>query len=154
MAKKENRPAVDPLAGLAYGKSKEEREEQRRLEEQNRQEEQRRQEELRKQDEARMAEEKKTAEAAVQVQEPVKETDRQTTVKENKSAAGQGNLASVYAEKKKNLPQTRSVRLQVVITPAISERLDKLVENREIRSKNDLINFLLESYFDMLNEAE
>ena len=148
MAKKENRPTVDPLAGLDYGRSKAEREEQRR------QEEMRRQEELRKQEEARLAEMKRSEEAAAQNHEAAKEVEQQTSKEEKSPAAGQGNLASVYAEKKKNLPQTRNVRLQVVITPAISERLDQLVKSHEIRSKNDLINFLLESYFDMLDEAK
>jgi len=148
MAKKENRPTVDPLAGLAYGQSRAEREEQRK------QEELRRQEEQRKQEEIRLAEEKKAAEEAAQAQEIIKDAEQQAAKVEKKPAAGQGNLASVYAEKKKKMPQTRSVRLQVVVTPAISERLDKLVESREIRSKNDLINFLLESYFEMLDETK
>lgn len=67
-------------------------------------------------------------------------------------APEKGNLAAVYAEKTVIPKELRTRRIQVVVTPSIEEKLNELVAERKIRSKNDLINFLLESYFAMLEE--
>ena len=57
------------------------------------------------------------------------------------------SLAASYAERKTEL-DTRSVRLAVFITQSMSEKLNQSVRDRKIKSKNDLVNFLLEQYFE------
>ena len=42
--------------------------------------------------------------------------------------------------------ETRSQRLQFVVKPSVNAKLDQLVREGKIKSKNDLVNFLLESY--------
>ena len=42
--------------------------------------------------------------------------------------------------------ETRSKRVQVVIKPSTNKALDALVRQGKIKSKNDLINFLLEDF--------
>ena len=101
------------------------------------------------------------------VEAPVKETVAETpaTVEQNPPmveetknepvvapAPEKGNLAAVYAEKTVIPNETRTKRIQVVVTPSIDASLNELVANRKIRSKNDLINFLLESYLSMVKE--
>ena len=44
--------------------------------------------------------------------------------------------------------ETRSQRVQIVIKPSVNEQLDKLVKQKVIKSKNDLVNFLLESWIN------
>lgn len=44
--------------------------------------------------------------------------------------------------------ETRSKRIQIVIKPSVNKALDRLVRQKKIKSKNDLVNFLLESYIE------
>lgn len=44
--------------------------------------------------------------------------------------------------------ETRSQRLQIVVKPSVNKKLDKLVKQKKIKSKNDLINFLVEDYLE------
>ena len=46
--------------------------------------------------------------------------------------------------------EMRSKRVQFVIKPSVNEKLDQLAQNGTIKSKNDLVNFLLESYIAQL----
>lgn len=46
--------------------------------------------------------------------------------------------------------EKRSQRLQFVVKPSVNARLDELAQNGTIKSKNDLVNFLLESYIAQL----
>lgn len=46
--------------------------------------------------------------------------------------------------------ETRSKRIQIVIKPSVNQKLDRLVRQEKIKSKNDLINFLLEQYISSL----
>lgn len=46
--------------------------------------------------------------------------------------------------------ETRSKRVNLVIKPTLNSALDKMVEEGKIKSKNDLINFLLENYIAQL----
>lgn len=48
--------------------------------------------------------------------------------------------------------ETRSQRVQIVVKPSVNEKLDSLVKQKKIKSKNDLVNFLLESYIAQLEE--
>ena len=42
--------------------------------------------------------------------------------------------------------EKRSTRLQFVVKPSVNVKLDQMVKEGKIKSKNDLVNFLLESY--------
>ena len=58
-----------------------------------------------------------------------------------------------YAGKLKAASETeaRTSRIQVVVTPTTANRLNVLVNQGKIKSRNDLINFLVESYLDSVN---
>ena len=71
------------------------------------------------------------------VAEPVQEQERVVN-----------SLVASYEDKRKIEDEPRSVRIQVVVTQSISDKLNDSVAKREIKSKNDLINFLLESYYN------
>lgn len=63
-------------------------------------------------------------------------------------------LAEIYADKMDKRQQesekARKVRIQVVVTRNTAKMLDELVAQQKIKSKNDLINFLLEGYLETL----
>lgn len=44
--------------------------------------------------------------------------------------------------------QLRNKRIQIVVTSRVGEALDRLVSKKKIKSKNDLVNFLLEKYLE------
>ena len=44
--------------------------------------------------------------------------------------------------------ETRSKRIQIVIKPSVNKELDRLVKQKKNKSKNDLVNFLLESFIE------
>lgn len=44
--------------------------------------------------------------------------------------------------------EIRNKRLQFVVKPSVNKALDKLVKQKKIKSKNDLVNFLLEQYIE------
>lgn len=46
--------------------------------------------------------------------------------------------------------EMRNKRVQFVIKPSVNEKLDELAKSGAIKSKNDLVNFLLESYIAQL----
>lgn len=48
--------------------------------------------------------------------------------------------------------ETRSQRVQIVVKPSVNEKLDLLVKQKKIKSKNDLVNFLLESYIAQMED--
>lgn len=58
------------------------------------------------------------------------------------------SLAEIYREKFQPADEKRTERIQIVVTPTVSRKLDELVRDRKIKSKNDLINFLLEGYLE------
>lgn len=43
--------------------------------------------------------------------------------------------------------EQRTVRIQAVVTETTARKLDALTKEKKIKSKNDLINYLLEEYF-------
>ena len=49
-----------------------------------------------------------------------------------------------------NQEEKRCQRVQIVVKPSVNQKLDLLVQQKKIKSKNDLINFLLESYISQL----
>lgn len=60
------------------------------------------------------------------------------------------SMAAIYANKLQLEDQPRTVRIQAVVTQNTATRLDELVKERKIRSRNDLINFLLEGYLEQI----
>lgn len=62
-------------------------------------------------------------------------------------APAAGSIQSSYAAKLKQKKETRSVRTTISLTPAVYEKLTAATEAGEIKSANDLINYLLEQYF-------
>ena len=95
--------------------------------------------------------------------EPVKKavkTAKKATKTEKKAAekpAEQGSAApteqasirSTYvASFKEKKRETRSVRTTISLTPRVYEHLTRATEAGDIKSANDLINYLLEQYFE------
>lgn len=58
-------------------------------------------------------------------------------------------LAESYADTVR-FGEARVVRIQAVVSQNTAKKLDELVSTRKIKSKNDLINFLLEGYLETL----
>ena len=54
-------------------------------------------------------------------------------------------LVSTY-EAQKRVQEPRSVRFQAVITQSVNAKLNELAHTGKIKSRNDLVNFLLERY--------
>lgn len=48
---------------------------------------------------------------------------------------------------KKNI-ETRSAKLNILVKPSTASKLQESVNKGKIRSRNDLINYLLEKYFE------
>ena len=103
-------------------------------------------------------------EAPVQQEAPVQETAApqpaapEAVAPEAVASAGEGSaapapmsLADVYKGKMQAKAEARSARLQVVVTPTTAAKLDELVKEHRINSKNDLINVLLEEYLRTLD---
>ena len=42
--------------------------------------------------------------------------------------------------------ETRSQRLQIIVKPSVGETLDRMVKENKIKSKNDLINNLIDNF--------
>ena len=62
------------------------------------------------------------------------------------------NIHNKHTQQTYTIPQEekRSQRLQFVVKPSVNEKLDQMVKDGTIKSKNDLVNFLLESYIAQL----
>ena len=62
------------------------------------------------------------------------------------------HIHNTHTQHAYTMPQEekRSQRLQFVVKPSVNEKLDLLVKQEKIKSKNDLVNFLLESYLAQL----
>ena len=48
--------------------------------------------------------------------------------------------------------EIRNKRLQIVVKPSVNEVLERLVKQKKIKSKNDLVNFLLEQFIEQNKE--
>lgn len=81
------------------------------------------------------------------IPEPVEETQN-TEITAEQTEKLDKTLFSSYAEAFKPPAPPRNVRFQIVIPVSIAEKLEKLRKEQKIKSKNDLINFLLERYFE------
>ena len=61
----------------------------------------------------------------------------------------QASIRSTYvASFKEKKRETRSVRTTISLTPRVYEHLTRATEAGDIKSANDLINYLLEQYFE------
>ena len=92
--------------------------------------------------------------------EPVKKAEKpakKAAVKQAQKPAEQGSAApteqasirSTYvASFKEKKRETRSVRTTISLTPRVYEHLTRATEAGDIKSANDLINYLLEQYFE------
>lgn len=76
----------------------------------------------------------------VETQAAVTKEDRE------KSSATQTHNAPIQRTYTIRKEETRSKRVQIVIKPSVNKKLDEMAKNGTIKSKNDLVNFLLESY--------
>lgn len=56
----------------------------------------------------------------------------------------QSTYAATFKEKQR---ETRSIRTTISLTPRVYDRMVQATEEGEIKSANDLINYLLEQYF-------
>lgn len=54
-------------------------------------------------------------------------------------------LVDVYRQQGR--AERRSTKLNILVKPSTAQKMDKAVEDGEIKSRNDLINYLLEEYF-------
>lgn len=129
MAKKKN--IEDLKAGLTFGESK-------KVEE--------------KQNEAPVLQEEPApvvTETSAAVTPAVQTPENVPVTEQKKPVPGSGqSLAEIYKEKFQPVAEKRTERIQIVVTPTIAKKLDDLVAAGKIKSKNDLINFLLEGYLD------
>lgn len=60
---------------------------------------------------------------------------------------GKNQLVAGYDSRRMEEPERRSVKQNILITPYIAGRMDEAAKKGEIKSRNDLINYLLEEYF-------
>ena len=70
-----------------------------------------------------------------------KNSEGNTTITHNKDTQTQQTYTT---------QEMRSKRVQIVIKPSVNEKLNQLAKNGTIKSKNDLVNFLLERYIAQL----
>lgn len=59
-----------------------------------------------------------------------------------------GNAAMGYQIIDDRKEEIRNKRIQIVIKPSVNEKLDEYVDNGVIKSKNDLVNQLLEKFIE------
>ena len=70
-------------------------------------------------------------------------------VEQGSAATEQASIRSTYvASFKEKKRETRSVRTTISLTPRVYEHLTRATEAGDIKSANDLINYLLEQYFE------
>ena len=85
-----------------------------------------------------------------QPEEKEEKTPYETTnhTKEKRPAA----LKDAYKSRPKK--ESRTVKLNILVKPSTAQKLDAAVDRREIKSRNDLINFLLERYLEELDHKK
>ena len=63
-------------------------------------------------------------------------------------------LTDMYQSSIKEVEETRSKPFMVKLKPSTMEKMDKAVKKKIIKSRADLINFLVEQYFAELEEKQ
>lgn len=81
-------------------------------------------------------------------------SDLTMKAQESIKKSGKENIHNTHTQHAYTIQQeeTRSQRVQIVIKPSVNAKLDSLVEQKKIKSKNDLVNFLLENYVAQIGE--
>ena len=87
--------------------------------------------------------EKKAAEK--QAEKPAEKPAEQGSAAPTEQASIRSTYVASFKEKKR---ETRSVRTTISLTPRVYEHLTRATEAGDIKSANDLINYLLEQYFE------
>ena len=64
-----------------------------------------------------------------------------------------GMVVEAYRNTLKAKPEGRTVRLACVVTPRVAQAIERACASGDIKSRNDLVNFLLEKWCDEV-EAE
>ncbi len=72
--------------------------------------------------------------------------NKQPTPAVNKQTANP--LTKGYQQMHKGKMETRSSKVNILIKPSTAQKLEDAVNNGTIKSRNDLINYLLEKYFE------
>lgn len=91
---------------------------------------------------------KKTVKPAKKAAKPEKKA-AEKPVEQGSAATEQASIRSTYvASFKEKKRETRSVRTTISLTPRVYEHLTRATEAGDIKSANDLINYLLEQYFE------
>lgn len=78
----------------------------------------------------------------------------QKPVADDKAKSSGKQLTDMYQSSIKEVEETRSKPFMVKIKPSTAEKMDRAVKKKIIKSRADLINFLLEQYFAELEEKE
>ena len=81
--------------------------------------------------------------------DPAKAT-QEATAADNNTTNLHNTATHTQTQQTYTTQEMRSKRVQFVIKPSVNAKLDELAKNGAIKSKNDLVNFLLESYIAQL----
>lgn len=80
---------------------------------------------------------------------PVKDDEERVgALKNGPQQTAEKALTDGYRELHKGNVETRSVKMQILVKPSTAEKLKEAADNNAIKSKNDLVNYLLEKYFE------
>lgn len=92
---------------------------------------------------------KKAVKTAKKAAKPEKKPAEKPVEKGSAAPTEQASIRSTYvASFKEKKRETRSVRTTISLTPRVYEHLTRATEAGDIKSANDLINYLLEQYFE------
>lgn len=92
---------------------------------------------------------KKAVKPAKKEAKTVKKTAERPVEQRSAASTEQASIRSTYvASFKEKKRETRSVRTTISLTPRVYEYLTRATEAGDIKSANDLINYLLEQYFE------
>ena len=75
-------------------------------------------------------------------------SDLAATAKRNIEKRDTIHIHNTHTQQSYTMPQeeTRSHRIQIVVKPSIGKELDRMAKENIIKSKNDLINYLIEEF--------
>lgn len=79
------------------------------------------------------------------VKKPAERPAKQGSAAPTEQVSIRSTYVASFKEKKR---ETRSVRTTISLTPRVYEHLTRATEAGDIKSANDLINYLLEQYFE------
>ena len=84
------------------------------------------------------------------IEEEIKENAKEENIQNNNENNQNLSISSVftYTREKK---QQKNQKLPLLVTPETNNKLKKLVARKKIKSKNDLINQLLEAYLNSID---